>query len=192
MATDAAREALRTQINQARAAHASLEAERATLLSLAAHRARRPADPAPAGEADAATATAVAAAPLPSRIATLGRELADLEERSVLYRALCGATCFEIDLDTGRRARAARRAALKAAAHSASASAPVPAHAPAEAPTPNSNDPAPDDAPALGLGVRIDTFTQGTVHLPLRAHVHYALCTACCTHTRPQLQWSRC
>ncbi|PWY97152.1 hypothetical protein BCV70DRAFT_80381 [Testicularia cyperi] len=69
----------------------------------------------------------------------LGRELREIEERAILYRSLAW-TCFELDLDVGRRARAARRGD--------GAAAPV------------------DKDGNLGFGVRLDTFWNGRFYEP--------------------------
>lgn len=69
----------------------------------------------------------------------LGHQLRALEERAILYRSAAW-TCFEIDLDVGRRARLARRN------ESATAAA--------------------DKDADLALGIRLDTFWRGRFYEP--------------------------
>lgn len=70
----------------------------------------------------------------------LGAELQEIEDRAVFYRSITGWTCFEVDLDAGRRERAARSG--KEGDQNGEAGAGNP-------------------KAGLGLGVRIDTFAQG-------------------------------
>ncbi|SPO47039.1 uncharacterized protein PSANT_04725 [Moesziomyces antarcticus] len=69
----------------------------------------------------------------------LGHQLRALEEKAILYRSAAW-TCFEIDLDVGRRARLARRN------ESATAAA--------------------DKDADLALGIRLDTFWRGRFYEP--------------------------
>ncbi|PWN50977.1 hypothetical protein IE53DRAFT_69447 [Violaceomyces palustris] len=69
----------------------------------------------------------------------LSRELATLEERSILYR-ICGWTCFEVDLDVGSRARAERLELAKDEEHA--------------------------KAQNTGIGIRIETFWRGRFFEP--------------------------
>ncbi|SPO29519.1 uncharacterized protein UTRI_04748_B [Ustilago trichophora] len=65
----------------------------------------------------------------------LGRQLRSLEEKSILYRSAAW-TCFELDLDVGRRARMARDAASA------------------------------EKDGDLALGIRLDTFWRGRFYEP--------------------------
>lgn len=76
-----------------------------------------------------------ARSPLSVQNEELGRQLRTLEEKSILYRSSAW-TCFELDLDVGRRARSAR--------DSASA----------------------DKDGDLALGIRLDTFWRGRFYEP--------------------------
>lgn len=71
--------------------------------------------------------------PLPQSIIDLSREVAQAEERSIMYRT-CAWTVFEIDLDVGRRAREERRRTARHAFVGKE---------------------------SLGLGIRLETFYKG-------------------------------
>ncbi|TKY89579.1 hypothetical protein EX895_001364 [Sporisorium graminicola] len=73
--------------------------------------------------------------PLSTQNEELGRQLRSLEEKSILYRSAAW-TCFELDLDVGRRARLARDTASA------------------------------DKDGDLALGIRLDTFFGGRFYEP--------------------------
>lgn len=77
---------------------------------------------------------------LTESIRELSKELSDMEEKAILYRTT-GWTCFEMDLDVGRRERAARKSQA-------------------------GGDPHMGEKSGLGLGVRLETFWRGML-LPL-------------------------
>lgn len=66
---------------------------------------------------------------------SLSEEMSELEERTILYRTT-GWTCFEMDLDVGRRERSIREMQ-------------------------SANDPHRTEKSGLGLGVRLETFWRG-------------------------------
>ncbi|SPO38726.1 uncharacterized protein PSFLO_04205 [Pseudozyma flocculosa] len=72
----------------------------------------------------------------------LGRELASMEDKTVIYRS-AGWTCFEIDLDVGRRARETRKELKQ-----------------------EPDDVQPSNNSGLGLGIRLDTFFRGRYYEP--------------------------
>ncbi|CBQ68543.1 conserved hypothetical protein [Sporisorium reilianum SRZ2] len=80
-------------------------------------------------------ATPDASTPLSVQNQELGRQLRSLEEKSILYRSAAW-TCFELDLDVGRRARQARDTASA------------------------------DKDGDLALGIRLDTFFRGRFYEP--------------------------
>ncbi|KDN52315.1 hypothetical protein K437DRAFT_254299 [Tilletiaria anomala UBC 951] len=165
---------LRSRVNKAKALRSSLQAELDALLDLQRHeqQLQHRSTSSPAQISDPQSSTRRSKGDRTQILRALGTELQEIEDRSILCRTLCGWTCFEVDLDVGRRERLVRelqhaevqqeRPALEDGGRGVQdPDVGLAAPAPAPAPAPGAGDKG-KGREGLGLGVRIDTFSQGT------------------------------